>query len=67
LLLAFLQGLKDEKGEIVIKVSSNEQYLKMKEYPENFWSQFGYCDPNSEMDINKIENYVEKFDDEEEI
>lgn len=62
LFLAFLQGLKDGDGEIKVKVTSNDEYVKMKEYPENFWSEIGYYDPNSKMDVDKIENYIEDFE-----
>jgi hypothetical protein len=65
LLLAFLQRLKGENGEIKIKVSTEEDYLQMKEWPENFWSEIGYNDPKSAMDLDKIENYVEKTEEEE--
>jgi hypothetical protein len=65
LFLAFIQGLKDGNEEIKIKISHDDVYLKMKLYPENFWSSVGYIDPNSTMDVDKIENYVENFDDEE--
>ena len=65
LFLAFLQGLKDENGEIKIKVTFKDEYVKMQEYPENFWSEVGYFDPKSKMDVNKIENYIEDFEEEE--
>ena len=62
LYLAFLQGLKDDNGEIKIKVTFKDEYVIMKDYPENFWSTVGYQDPNSKMDIDKIDNYVENFE-----
>jgi hypothetical protein len=65
MLLALLQGMKDEDGEIKIQVSANEEYLKMKEWTEMFWSEVGYKDPNSKMDINKIENYIDETEEEE--
>jgi hypothetical protein len=65
MLLAFLQGMKDENGEIKIKVSTNEEYLKMKEWTEMFWSEIGYNDPKSVMNLDKVENYVEETDEEE--
>jgi hypothetical protein len=58
LYIAFLQGLKDDDGEI--KVTSNDEYVKMKEYPENFWSEVGYNDPKTYMSLAKVENYVEE-------
>ena len=65
MLLAFLQGMKDEEGEIKIQVSANEKYLKMKEWTEFFWSEKGYIDPNTVMDLDKVENYVEETEEEE--
>ena len=65
MLLAFLQGMKDESGEIKIQVSVNGDCLKMKEWTEMFWSEKGYIDPNRDMDLDKIENYVEETDEEE--
>ena len=37
----------------------------MKEWPEMLWSEVGYVDPNSKMDIDKIEDYYEEQIDEE--
>jgi hypothetical protein len=65
MLLALLQGMKDEDGEIKIQVSKNNEFLQMKEWTEMFWSEVGYNDPKSTMDIDKIENYVEEIDEEE--
>jgi len=64
LFLAFLQGLKDNDNEIKIKVTFNNDFIKLYEYPENFWSEVGFYDPNSQMDLDKIENYVEDFEEE---
>jgi len=64
--LAFIQQLKDVDGKIKIRVSESEEYdLEMKEWPEMFWSEVGYIDPKSKMDIDKIEDYYEEFLDEE--
>ena len=57
--LAFLQQLKDKDGDIKINVSLNGQAVKMKEWPEAFWSEVGYNDPDSKMDTAKIEDYYE--------
>jgi len=65
LFLAFLQGLKDGDNEIKIKVNYNDDFIKLCEYPENFWSDVGFYDPKSQMDLNKIENYVKDFEEEE--
>jgi hypothetical protein len=65
MLLAFMQGMKDENGEIKIKVSMNEEYLKMKEWTEMFWSGKGYIDPKTVMNLDKVENYVEETEEEE--
>ena len=32
----------------------------MKEWPETFWSEVGYIDPDYKMDIDKIEDYYEE-------
>lgn len=58
--LAYLQQLKDKDGDIKIKVSLDDQTLKMKEWPETFWSEVGYIDPDSKMDTDKIEDYYEE-------
>ena len=65
MLLAFLQGLKDEDGEIKIQVSSEGEILKMKEWPEMFWSEVGFNDPKKRMDLDKIENYTEEIEEDE--
>ena len=64
LLLAFIQGLKDSDGEIKIKVTSSGEFVKLNEYPETFWSVVGYNDPKTDMDLAKIENYVDNSDEE---
>ncbi|MFD1630566.1 toll/interleukin-1 receptor domain-containing protein [Pseudopedobacter beijingensis] len=64
LLLAFLQRLKDDNEEIKIKVSQEGLVMKMKEWPEMFWSEVGYNDPNSKMDLDKIEDYYEEITEE---
>lgn len=60
LLLAFIQQLIDREKEIKIIVSSNDQVLKMKEWPEMFWSEVGYNNPIPKMDIDKVEDYYEE-------
>jgi hypothetical protein len=65
MLLAFLQGMKDENGEIKIQVSANEDFVKMKEWTEMFRSERGYIDPKTVMNLDKIENYVEEMEEEE--
>ena len=63
--LAFIQRLKDEDGKIKIKVSVSDEYdLEMKEWPEMFWSEVGYNDPNAKMDIDKVEAYIEEITEE---
>lgn len=64
MLLAFIQGLKDENGEIKIKVTENEEYLRMEEWPEMFWSEVGYYEPKSVMNLDKVENYVNEIEEE---
>lgn len=65
LTLAFIQQLKDQEDEIKITVALDDQTFKMKEWPEMFWSEVGYIDPNSKMNIDKIEDYYEEQIDEE--
>ncbi|HEY5592226.1 MAG TPA: toll/interleukin-1 receptor domain-containing protein [Paludibacter sp.] len=55
--LAFIQRLKDNDNEIKIEVSSDGSYLKMKNWTEMFWSDFGYIDPSSRMAVEKIEDF----------
>ena len=63
--LAFIQRLKDEDGKIKIMVSASNEYdLEMKEWPEMFWSEVGYNDPNTKMDIDKVEAYIEELTEE---
>ncbi len=56
--LAFIQRLKTQ-DEIKVKISNDDKELKMKEWPEMFWSEVGYIDPSSKMDLDKIEDYQE--------
>jgi hypothetical protein len=65
MLLAFIQRMKDENGEIKIQVSANENFLKLKEWTEMFWSEVGYQDPKSQMSTDKIENYIESLEEDE--
>lgn len=57
LFLAYIQRLKDNECEIKIDATLDGKKFKMKEWPEFLWSEVGYTDPNSEMDINKVEDY----------
>lgn len=50
--LAFIQGLKDENDEIRIKVAK-DSFLGLKEWPEMFWSDFGYMEPRNKK-VNEI-------------
>lgn len=60
--LAFIQGIIDIDGEIKIKVTRDNEYFKMKLYPEFFWSEVGYNDPQSRMSIEHVENYLNEDD-----
>ena len=63
--LAYIQRLKNDDGNIEIQVSTNGEILRMEEWPEMFWSEVGYFDPGTEMDLDIIEGYSEeKIDDE---
>lgn len=55
--LAFIARLVDKEGSIKISVNKDEQIFEMKKWPETFWSEVGYNDPKSLMDIDKVENY----------
>jgi len=64
--LAFIQRLKDVDGKIKINVSASDGLdFEMKEWTEMFQSKVGYLDPESKMDIDKIEDYYEELADEE--
>lgn len=58
--LAFIQRLKDNDNEIKIMVSHAGDYLKMNNWPEMFWSEVGYRDPNSPMGVEKIEGFFDE-------
>lgn len=61
--LAFIQNLKKD-NEISIPINNlTGQTLKMKEWPEMFWSEVGYFDPKAQMDLDKIEDYSEQDED----
>ena len=45
----------------MIKYMKWEEFLEMKQWPETFWSEVGYNDPKSQMDINKVEDYYEEL------
>ena len=60
--LAFIARLVDNDTEIKMSVDSiSSKSFKMKNWPETFWSEVGYHDPKSVMDIDKIENYREEL------
>lgn len=59
LFLAFIQRLKTKEGEISIKVTMHGEQIVMKEWPEMFMSEVGYIDPDSTMDVDKVEDYYE--------
>ena len=63
--LAFIQYLKDEDGEIKIQVSKQGEIFIMKEWPEYFWSEYGYIDPNSIMNESKVDNVYVDYNDED--
>lgn len=65
LFLAFIQRLKDNNEDIKIIVDYQNNNLVMKQWPELFWSEKDYLDPNLPMDISKIEDYVESFDEDD--
>lgn len=52
--LAFIQGLKDREGRIFINAGENQQ-IEMKEFPEYFWAEFGYNEPNSKMELEEYQ------------
>ena len=60
--LAFLSFLKNKNGDIEIPVTKEGLSLKMKLYPETFWSDYGYKDPSHTMNENDIENLPEDDD-----
>ena len=62
LLIAFLSFLKNKNGDIEIPVTKEGLSLKMKLYPETFWSDYGYKDPSHTMNENDIENLPEDDD-----
>lgn len=64
LYLAFIARLADYEGRIKISVNRDEKIFEMKNWPETFWSEVGYNDPKSLMDIDKIENYREEINEE---
>ena len=65
LLLAFIQRLKNKEGEISIQVTTPGKQVKLKEWPEMLISEIGYIDPDTEMSIDKIEDYYEDLTAEE--
>ena len=58
--LAFIQRMKDVDNEIKIKVTEEDIYFKMKNWTEMFWSEVGYRDPNSPMDVDKIVDFYDE-------
>ena len=65
LFLAFVQRLKNKDGEISIKATMQGEQIVMKEWPEMFTSEVGYIDPESKMNVDKIEDYYEDLTEEE--
>lgn len=59
LFLAMIQSLKDQDGKIIFPVTYDNDYIEFKEWPELFWSDFDYHDPNIPMSIDCISDYVE--------
>ncbi|WP_035715682.1 toll/interleukin-1 receptor domain-containing protein [Christiangramia echinicola] len=53
--LAFIQGLKNRKGQISIE-SGAAQKIVMKEYPEYYWAEFGYNEPTKELQVEDNDN-----------
>lgn len=41
------------------------EQIVMKEWPEMFTSEVGYIDPESKMNVDKIEDYYEDLTEEE--
>jgi hypothetical protein len=66
--LAFIQRLKSETGIISVKVSQTD-CVEMEEWPLIFQSEMGYIEPEKEMSIEQVENFLNNDDivDEEEI
>jgi hypothetical protein len=58
--LAYIQNLKNLNNNIETVVSKDNKMVRMKEWPEIFFSNFGYNEPKSNMDKDKIENYYEE-------
>ena len=65
--MAFIYSLRNDNGNIEITVTKNGEKLVMKHRPEWYWSDYGYKDPSTEMDIDSVENNnFETIDEEEE-
>ena len=64
-MLAFIQCLKNKEGEISIQVTMQGEQIKLKEWPEMLISEMGYIDPDTEMSVDKIEDYYEDLTAEE--
>lgn len=56
--LAFVSSLKED-DKIEVRISKDGRLFKMKCWPEMFWSEMGYDDPKTQMDLDKIEDYIE--------
>jgi hypothetical protein len=63
--LAFIQRLKSDTGVITIKVSQDD-YVEMEEWPLIFQSEVGYIEPDDEMNIEQVENFLDDETGEEE-
>jgi hypothetical protein len=64
--LAFIQRLISDAGTISVKISNQTEYIEMEEWPLVFQSEMGYIEPEKEMDIKKVENYLDNEELEEE-
>ena len=59
LLLAMIQSLTDKDGRITLQISYNLDFIELQPWPEMFWSDFDYQDPNKRMGVENISDYSE--------
>lgn len=59
LLLAMVQSLTDKEGRISLPISYNNDNIELRPWPEMFWSDFDYRDPNTPMGVENISDYIE--------
>lgn len=59
LLLAMIQSLTDKDGRITLQISYNLDFIELQPWPEMFWSDFDYQDPNERMGVENISDYSE--------